>query len=77
MRTRLWAKKDSSTMIQFRNDTPDCKIWMHTNLGWIAIGGNSESSAPDEIAERFAESCAQSYGLIETSQDTAKYYAGF
>lgn len=72
-RTRLWEREDrtSSTCVQFRTDaTP--MVWMHTNIGWLAIS-NAPPTAPE--AEKMAEDMARGYDLTESPPDRARYFA--
>ncbi len=73
-RTRLWeSETGSSTAVQFRTDR-EPMVWMHTNLGWIAIGNAPTDQAE---AEKFAEECAAGYGLKESTGARAYFMAGF
>lgn len=72
MKTRIWHNRNSTTMVQFIS-TANPKVYLQTNIGWLPIGNTPEN---DDEAQKFAEDCAVSYGLVEGSQEMANYFAG-
>jgi hypothetical protein len=76
VRTRLWRDPEglSSTAVQFRTDTRDVFVWMHTNIGWVPIGNAPRT---EKEAQAFAEDLANSYRLEETSKAVATEFLGY
>lgn len=74
MRTRLWMGHNTSTAVQFRNDTEegDPMVWMHTNLGWVPVGNSVGMS--EKEAEELAVKIAAGYNLEEQDEETALAY---
>lgn len=75
MRTRCWEDPEgcSNTVVQVRDDTGPCYVWIHSNMGWLQMSNKYLSY---EHACLEAKEIGLGYGLEEASEERAKWMAG-